>query len=194
MVQPVDVPQDLPLGDYVALAGRVTPEKGIDTVMRAAVILKDVPFQVAGSYHSMPNLPSTTGPNFLFRGHLGPVELDSFYRHARMLVLASVCYETFGFAQVEGMMRAKPVLCSGIGGLPEIVDDGVTGLVFKPGDATELAEKVRYLWDRPDLCRQMGMAGRAKALRVYSPESVYERLMAAYEKAIALGSGGAKMT
>ncbi len=90
----------------------------------------------------------------------------------------------------EAMLHGKPVICSRIGGLPEIVDDGVTGLLFQPGDQRELAEKIRYLWDRPELCRQMGQAGREKALREYSPEKYYQRIMAAYAKAIALGPGG----
>ena len=54
----------------------------------------------------------------------------------------------------------------------------------------DLAEKIRHLWDRPDLCRKMGKAGREKALREYSPDKYYERLMAVYEKAINLGLGG----
>jgi len=52
-----------------------------------------------------------------------------------------------------------------------------------------LAKKIRYLWERPELCRQMGQAGREKALREYSPEKYYERLMAVYKKAIKLGTG-----
>ncbi len=88
---------------------------------------------------------------------------------------------------VEAMMGAKPVVASHIGGIPEIVDDGVTGMLFEPGNAEDLAEKIQYLWDRPDLCRQMGEAGREKALREYSPAKYYERLMAVYEKAIKLG-------
>jgi len=81
-------------------------------------------------------------------------------------------------------------ICSRIGGLPEIVDDGTTGLLFEPGNSEDLAEKILYLWDRPDLCRKMGRAGCEKALREYSPEKYYERLMAVYEKAIELGPGG----
>jgi glycosyltransferase involved in cell wall biosynthesis len=66
----------------------------------------------------------------------------------------------------------------------------VTGLLFEPGNAADLAVKIRHLWDRPDLCQQMGRAGREKALREYSPEKCYERLMAVYERVIALGPGG----
>ena len=67
---------------------------------------------------------------------------------------------------------------------------GMTGLLFERGNAADLAKKIRYLWDRPDLCRRMGKTGREKALHEYSPEKCYERLMAVYEKAIALGPRG----
>ena len=88
------------------------------------------------------------------------------------------------------MMQGKPVIASRIGGIPEIVEDGVTGLLFEPGNPDDLAEKIRYLWDNADLCKKMGVAGRQKALTQYSPEKYYQRLMAVYEKAIELGPGG----
>ena len=74
--------------------------------------------------------------------------------------------------------------------MEEIVEDGITGLLFEQGNADDLAEKIRYLWDNPELCKKMGQAGREKALSQYSPEKYYERLMAVYKKATELGSGG----
>ena len=91
---------------------------------------------------------------------------------------------------VEAMLHGKAVVCSRIGGLPEIVEDGVTGLLFELGNAEELVDKIRYLWERPGLCQKMGRAGKEKALREYSQERYYERLTAVYEKAIKLGRGG----
>lgn len=93
-------------------------------------------------------------------------------------------------AVVEAMMAGRAVVAPGIGGIPEIVDDMVTGLLATPGDADDLAEKIGFLWERPGLCRQMGHAGREKALREYSPQRYYERLMAVYEKAAAIGPPG----
>lgn len=84
------------------------------------------------------------------------------------------------------MTQGKPVIASRIGGIPEIVDDGVTGLLFEPGNADDLAKKIRHLWDNPDICKKMGAAGRQKALSQYSPEKYYERLMTLYQKAIEL--------
>jgi glycosyltransferase involved in cell wall biosynthesis len=176
-----------PLGDYVACAGRVSPEKGIATLMRAARKCLDIPFKIAGSYERRSRLVADVPENVVFLGHLTGTELKEFYKSARMLVMPSVWFETFGMSLVEAMAWRKPAIVSRIGALTEIVDEGVTGLAAEPGNAEELAETIRYLWDRPDLCRQMGQAGREKALREYSPRQHYERLMAVYEAAVRLG-------
>ena len=63
-------------------------------------------------------------------------------------------------------------------------------MLLELGSAEDLAEKIRYLWDRPELCHKMGRADREKALREYSPGKYYERLVAVYKKAIELGPGG----
>ena len=138
----------------------------------------------------MPALLDGAPPNIEFLGHVSGNRLHDFYTSARMLVLPSKWFEGLPIVAVEAMMRAKVVVCSRMGGLPEVVDEGVTGLLFESGNAEELAGKIRYLWERPELCRAMGEAGRQKALTEYSPEKYYERLMAVYDKAIQLGPGG----
>ncbi len=179
------------VGSYVGFVGRVSPEKGIDILCEAARSVPDAPIRVAGSYEGNEHLTDGAPASLEFLGQLGHNRLNSFYACSRMIVLPSVCYEGFPMILPEAMLHSKPIICSRIGGLGEIVDDGVTGLLFEPGNAEDLAEKIRYLWDRPKLCREMGQAGREKALREYSPEKYYERLMAVYQRAIKLGPGGA---
>jgi glycosyltransferase involved in cell wall biosynthesis len=173
-------------GDYVAYVGRISPEKGVTHLLAAARSLSDIPFKAAGGYDRMPHLPGEAPDNVEFLGQLGAERLSGFYSQARMLVLPSTCFEGFPMTIAEAMVHGKPVICSQIGGLPEIVDDGVTGLLFDAGNVEDLVEKIRYLWDRPDVCRKMGHVGREMALREYSPEKHYERLMAVYEKALDL--------
>jgi len=185
------VTEPAPLGDYVGYVGRVSPEKGIETLMAAAARRPHVPFKTAGSPERMPHLASEAPSNVTFVGHLDGAALNAFYRHSRIVVLPSTCLETFGLPLAEAMLHGKPVVASHLGGLPSIVEEGVTGLLVEPGNASDLAEKIRALWERPELCRSMGKAGRAKALNEYSPERYYERLMAAYARAGALAAGEA---
>lgn len=178
------------IGEYVGFVGRVSPEKGVGDLVSVAKQLTDIEFKAAGSCDSMPELSNSAPGNFELCGHVGRDKISSFFDHARMSVVCSIWYEGFPGSVIEAMMHGKPVIASRIGGIPEIIDDGVTGLLFEPGNADDLAEKVRYLWERPKLCRQMGQAGREKVMREYSPERYYERLMAVYKRAIELGPGG----
>ncbi len=173
-----------PLGDYIGFAGRISPEKGISTLMNAARMCDDISFKLAGNYDKMPELVSQSPKNFEFLGHLDSSNLNRFLSLSRIIVLTSICYEGFPMLLAEAMIHEKPVICSRIGGLPEIVEHGVNGLLFEPGNAEDLADKIRYLWDRPELCRKMGQAGREKVLREYSSEKYYERLMDCYQKAV----------
>ena len=65
-----------------------------------------------------------------------------------------------------------------------MVDDGVTGFLVRPGDATELAEKMKLLWDNLELCESMGRAGKDKTLVEFSEDVYFERLMEVYRRAI----------
>lgn len=179
-----------PLGDYVAFVGRLSREKGIETLIMAARKCPSITFRLAGNYEKMPHLPDELPNNCELVGYLDRKELEKFYLGCRILIMPSICYETFGLCLAEAMVWGKPTICSRIGALEEIVDDGITGILFEPGNAHDLAEKIDYLWNRPDLCRLMGLAGREKALREYSPEKYYQRLMTVYNTAIELESSG----
>jgi len=190
MSQANGVPEAMELGNYVGYVGRISFEKGIPSLLAAARQCPDVLFKAAGSYERMSHLLEQAPGNFEFMNHIEPELLADFYAKARIIVLCSTCFEGFPTVLLEAMLHGKPVICSGIGGLSEIVEEGKTGLLFQPGNAEDLAQKIRYLWDRPDVCRQMGQAGQEKAAQNYSPERYYSKLMAVYEKAIALGAGG----
>jgi glycosyltransferase involved in cell wall biosynthesis len=172
------------LGGYVAFAGRVSPEKGVVTLTEAASICGNVSFKLAGEYTRMPGLIFRVTKNVELLGHLGKMTLGEFYKSCRVFVMPSIWYEGFPGVIIEAMLYGKPVICSRIGGLPEIVEDGQTGFLFNPGDAADLADKINYLYSRPELCRTMGAAGRKKVLEEYSSVKYYARLMAVYDRAL----------
>jgi glycosyltransferase involved in cell wall biosynthesis len=80
------------------------------------------------------------------------------------------------------MSHGLPVVCSRIGGLPEIVEDGVTGLLYEPGNVKELADRIKLLWQNPVLCRALGDSGRKKAHEEFATDHLMDRLMEIYEK------------
>lgn len=179
-------------GEYVGYAGRLSPEKGVDILMNAARRCGEIPFEAAGSASElMGSVLKDLQGNVKLVGHLARDELRNFYARARFVVVPSRCYDTFPNVALEAMVYARPIIGSRIGGIPEIVEDGVTGLLFEPGNTEELASKIRRLWNNPQLCTKMGQAGREKALCDYGPEKYHERLMAVYEKAIERVQSGA---
>ena len=80
--------------------------------------------------------------------------------------------------------EALPVIGSRIGGLPEIIEEDRTGSLFEPGNPEDLVRQVRRLWEDPQLCRRMGIAGRQKVMREYTEDAYFHNLMAVYQAAI----------
>jgi glycosyltransferase involved in cell wall biosynthesis len=190
MISSSDAHDEPPLGDWIGYVGRISQEKGMHTLLAAAAALPDVPFRIAGTCDRMPELPGLATPNVQFVGHLAGAELEAFYRRSRVIVLCSTWFEGFPMVLAEAMIHRKPLICSRIGGLPEFVEEGTTGLLFQPRNSQELAQHIRRLWTHPDLCRRMGAAGFQKASTRYSPDACFEQLMAVYHRACKLVRGG----
>jgi starch synthase len=93
-----------------------------------------------------------------------------------MLVATSFVNETFGMALCEAMACGAAVVASNFGGFREVVDDGVTGLLVKPQDPPDLAEKISTLLADPARSLEMGRAGRQKVLDTFSWNAVADRL------------------
>jgi len=104
-------------------------------------------------------------------------DLPNLYAQADICVVPSIWREPFGIAAVEAMAAGKPVVASRVGGLEEIVEDGVTGLLFEPGNVEDLAKKLSILMDDALLRRSLGGKGRQEAKERYD----WERIITSYE-------------
>jgi glycosyltransferase involved in cell wall biosynthesis len=187
MVPSIDSGDSTKIGDSVVYIGRISEEKGIGALLRAAEITPRIPYSIAGVCTTASQYKESAANNVRWLGFLKGEALLDLYRSARFVVIPSIWYEGFPNVITRSMTMRKPVISSMIGGIPEIIDNGITGLLCEPNNAKDLAEKIQYLWNRPQLCKQMGQAGREKALRDYSPDKCYERVIAIYQKAISLG-------
>jgi len=179
----VQIPDNADVGETVSFVGRVSKEKGIDEFLAASRRLDQLLFTIVGSTEGMPCIRSEASSNVSIPGFLTGSALDDLFNTSRILVFPSKWFEGFPNVIAKAMAHRKPVIAGRIGAIPEIVEDGVTGLLFEPGNATDLAEKIEYLWNQPDLCRKMGQAGLEKARREYSQENFYQRLINIYENA-----------
>jgi starch synthase len=92
--------------------------------------------------------------------------------------------EGFGMVALEAMERARPVIAAEIGGLGELVEDGVTGCLVPAGEAEPLADAIFRLGSDPGLAAAMGRAGRIRALEQFLQERCTDRTEALYRKAL----------
>ncbi|HVL58036.1 MAG TPA: glycosyltransferase family 4 protein [Burkholderiaceae bacterium] len=174
--------------DGLLFVGRLSPEKGVDTLAQAAARLRRqdagaATVRVAGSGPESHRLESQPGVALL--GSLGGDAVREQMLRARALVMPSIWYENFPRTLVEAFACGLPVIASRIGALAELVDDGRTGLLFEPGNADDLADKMRWVLAHPQRVRRMGDAARAEYEARYTPSRNYEQLIRIYDAAIA---------
>ena len=167
---------DLPFGPHMIFACRqLFPRKGIRFLLEAAAQLKskfpDLKVVLAGDGFERPQLARLAadlgiGPDVTFLGWVANADLPPYYRAAALSVIPSL-EEGFGIPAAEAMGCEVAVVASDAGGLPEVVEHGVTGLVVPRGDACALAHAIGSLLGDPERRRAMGQAGRERALRLF---------------------------
>ena len=153
----------------VLFAGRLSPEKGIEELLAATAGMNLV---VAGDGPLRPLVPGALG----FVPH---DELERLYDRAAVVVLPSY-REGLPLCVIEAMAHGRPVVASNVGGIPELVEDGVTGLLVEPGDVDGLRATIERLLQDPALRRRMGLAGRERIVERCSLESVTAATLDAY--------------
>jgi glycosyltransferase involved in cell wall biosynthesis len=108
-------------------------------------------------------------------GWQSQAELPRSYRAADICLVPTIAQDGLSITSVEAMASGIPVIGSRIGGVPYTVSDGLTGLLFEPGDASHLARKIETLLDDAGLRRQMGLAGRKRFEEDFTWETVIDR-------------------
>ncbi|WP_430936993.1 glycosyltransferase family 4 protein [Saccharicrinis sp. 156] len=168
---------------YVAFAGRISPEKGIGLLFDTANKLPHIQFKLAGAVREGYNLPDKP-ENVELVGMLDKEELKLFYNHAYLYLLSSIWYEGFPMVFPEAMNYSLPIIAPNMAGFPEIVEDNFNGLLFDPGNVKDLANKIEYLYDNPNIARGFGKNGYKKLQDLYTPDIYYKSLIALYQSLI----------
>ena len=169
-------------GRYFLFAGRLSPEKGVQTLLAAWREI-NAPLVVAGDGPERELVRREAPAGVEFRGAVEPDEMPLLLADARALVLPSIWYEGAPRAVLEAYAAGVPVVASSIGGLPSLVEDGVSGLLVRPGDAAALAAAVERLLEDGESTRLGGGAWNAWKER-YTPEQGLKELEAAYGRAL----------
>ena len=150
-------------------SGRVATGKGIDTLLRAHAAAEHAwPVVVAGDGPLLEGLRSQAIRNVRFTGHLAGDALTNALGNAALVVVPSKEPENCPMSILEAMAHGKPVVASRIGGIPELIDEEITGLLFDPEDHSRLATHVSRLMSEPRLRKRMGERGRLRAEAQFS--------------------------
>ncbi|MGW3339505.1 glycogen synthase [Streptomyces sp. NPDC001009] len=180
---------------YVLFVGRITRQKGVPQLLRAVreidpdtqVVLcagaPDTPEVDREFRDRFQELRAVRAGVFWIPQMLPRAEVVQLLTHAAVFVCPSV-YEPLGIVNLEAMACGTPVVASRVGGIPEVVDDGRTGLLVDPGDGFEgnLARALDTVLADPVAARRMGEAGRARAVGEFGWDAVARRTAGLYEE------------
>jgi glycosyltransferase involved in cell wall biosynthesis len=176
-------------GEYALFVGRLSEEKGPQFLVSAWRMMQArVPLRVVGNGPLLEKLARGVRDNSLAQieltGRRTPEEVRLVMHGARFLVFPSIWYEGFPITIAEAFASGLPVIASRLGSMPEIVRDGSTGLLFKTGDADDLAAKAQWAWTHPAEMESMGRTARHEFETKYSASVALQNLEKAYELAL----------
>jgi glycosyltransferase involved in cell wall biosynthesis len=162
--------------------GRLSVEKGIAVLARAAALMPAAQLRIAGEGPDEALLEGLSEVRRL--GSLRSESVRQEMNNAIALIMPSIWYENFPRTIVEAFACSSPVIASRIGALADLVKDGETGLLFEPGNSDDLADKMRWALAHPEQMAAMGQNARAHYESHYTAERNYEQLIRIYRDAI----------
>ncbi|MFA5184669.1 MAG: glycosyltransferase [Patescibacteria group bacterium] len=165
--------------DYLLYFGRLSPEKGLAVLVRAAALTGQL-VKIAGDGPEEANLKAlakASSAPIEFLGHRAPAALRPLIEGARAVIIPSIWAENMPLSLLEALSLGQIVIASEIGGLPEVIKDGYNGLLSAPGDAADLARQINRLneIDRSKLSR-----AALETAQDFSPQKNLQAVLAAY--------------
>ena len=174
-------------------AGRLVPDKGFDLALEAMVsLIKRFPklqMSIVGDGPARAQLERQARDLGLdqavtFVGWVDPGQIPRFMQSATLVIMPSRWDEAFGLVALEAALMARPVVATRVGGLPEVVVDGETGVLVPRDNSRAIAEAVAFLLTRPEQAMAMGHAGQARAQQLFSLPRYVDAFDALYRKLI----------
>ena len=177
----------------ILYVGRLSYRKGLQVLVRAMpFILKEIPnahLLIAGKGYMESFIRRLIKSlnlegNVTMLGFIPDEKLPELYASSRLFVMPSLYCESFGITLLEAMASVRPVIASNVGGIPEVVKDGVTGLLFRRGDAEDLADKVIMVLSDRSLAQSLASNAKEIVKEKYSWQVIADKMEDLYEKAL----------
>lgn len=169
---------DYTKADYYCYVGRLSHEKGVSTLIKAAAQL---PYKLkiigGGSLlEQLKNMNKELNGNIDFLGFKQWEDIKDIVGKARFSVTPSEWYEVFGLVNIEAQCLGTPILGARIGGIPELIDEGMNGMTFESGNVDDLAVKINAMYNAEFDYKAIADA----AMKRYNAESYYGEIMKCY--------------
>jgi len=173
---------------YALYLGRLSSEKGLSTLLAAARLVPELPLKIAGTGPLEADLRREVGEPGMNHvelvGHVTGEVKRRLIAEALCTIVPSECHENFPLSLVESLALGTPVIASWMGGLPDLIEHGRTGLLFQAGDAEALAECLRRISDSEAGTYEMAVNALARARERFTPQRHLEQLLEIYRDAI----------
>ncbi|MBO5870521.1 MAG: glycosyltransferase family 4 protein [Clostridia bacterium] len=164
-------------GNYVLEFGHLSKDKGTNTLLEVAKRMSDVKFVFAGYGSAVEDMVGIANVEYV--GFKTGDELKELIKNALCSICPSEMYENCPYSVMESQTLLTPVIGANIGGIPELIDVGKTGLLFEAGNADDLEQKLRYLLETDNLVQEY--SDNCRNVVFETPDTYYEKLMNIYE-------------
>lgn len=168
--------------DHYVFIGRISQEKGIETLIDACENISDSKVFIFGEGPLFKSLKKRTEAldHIVWMGYKNRNEVFNYLEKAKALLFPSVWYEGFPMTIVEALAFGVPVITSNIGSQSEIIEDNVTGLHFEAGNANELQKRIKSFDDNPEMVKSLSKNARNEYLDHYTPKKNIKQLTQIY--------------
>jgi len=174
--------------DYILYFGGLSPWKGILTLIEAMKELNKIELFIVGAGTEKDGIEKNIKENNITNVHLlgykSGDELIKIVNESKFIIVPSEWYENCPYSIMEAMAIGKPVIGANIGGIPELIEDGKTGLLYQSGNVEELKNKIEWLYKRPEKINKFGEKAQLKAEKEFSSELYYKRIINIYRNAM----------
>lgn len=174
--------------NYFLYVGRLSRAKGLDLLIKAMEVIPEIKLHIVGTGEDEDYLKSLAESinisNIEFKGFKEGSELQEEFENCIATILPSNWFENAPLSVLESFSFGKALLTSDVGGLPELVEDNVTGKVFSAGSISEIAQALTFSANNLDLIKQMGKNARFKAETEYNQTLHYQKLLQIYNKVL----------
>ncbi len=189
--KPFDATKYTPTGiydDYALYMGRLSDEKGVDVLLKAMAMAPNAKLKIAGdgnwSDHLKALADSLGLKNVEFLGSVHGDEFEALLGNCRFVVIPSIWHENFPYVMTESFARGKAVVGSDMGGIPEYIEEGVTGFVYPAQDHIKLSEIIVQLYNSHGLAEELGNNAKQFADNEFNDDKFYSRISDIYSQVV----------